>query len=322
MELHQQLAWDCLTKKEQDSLFLNISQGLSTRRTGEIMGMSHYKYLEMKARAEKFLKMFSDYFYLHPSLVRPGAPLTEAFKDYLYGCILKRLSKEEALNYAGDSAWVLKEFNTKKITVNMERLAKSEDPWDKDLYKLIMEFDRWNNFRILPQLLQAPSAYKRRTNKKYKIYLKYLHRIPDFKIKYILDTFWKKNGKRRYIALVSNIFQYGYQVVPIGVTKEIFDRLTEMKIYIFEDMGNADDFGIQVSRYFEIGDPHSGLEFWKTFNELIEKSMNYKEINNMSFSVEGLDMAYKLKKRPQSQLMQEGKKQKALQRAADEDFAN
>lgn len=322
MELHQQLAWDCLTKKEQDSLFLNISQGLSTRRTGEIMGMSHYKYLEMKARAEKFLKMFSDYFYLHPSLIRPGAPLTEAFKDYLYGCILKRLSKEEALNYAGDSAWVLKEFNTKKITVNMERLAKSEDPWDKDLYKLIMEFDRWNNFRILPQLLQAPSAYKRRTNKKYKIYLKYLHRIPDFKIKYILDTFWKKNGKRRYIALVSNIFQYGYQVVPIGVTKEIFDRLTEMKIYIFEDMGNADDFGIQVSRYFEIGDPHSGLEFWKTFNELIEKSINYKEINNMSFSVEGLDMAYKLKKRPQSQLMQEGKKQKALQRADNEDFAN
>ena len=225
------MAWDCLTKQEQDSLFLNTGQGLSTRRTGEILGMSHYKYLEMKARAEKFFKMFSDYFYLHPSLIRPGAPLTEAFKDYLYGSILKRLTKDEAVNYAGDSTWILKEFNTKKITVNMERLKASEDPWDIDLYKLIMEFDRWNSFRILPQLLQAPSAYKRRTNKKYKVYLRYLHRIPDFKIRYLLDVYWKKSGKVRYIALVSSIFEYGYQLVPIDVSDKVTKELTDMKIY-------------------------------------------------------------------------------------------
>lgn len=315
MEKYQQDAWDCLTKKEQDSLFLNISQGLSTRRTGEVLGMSHYKYLEMKARAEKFFKMFSDYFYLYPSLIRPGAPITEAFKDYLYGSILKRLSKDEAINYAGDSSWVLKEFNTKKIISNMSRLKGSEDEWDKALYKLIMEFDRWNSFRILPQSLQAPSAYKRRTNKKYKIYLRYLHRIPDFKIRYILDTFWKKNGNRRYIALVSSIFEYGYQVVPIGITDKIYKDLTGMKIYIFEDQLDAEDFGVQVSRYFEIGDPHSGLKFWKTFNELIEKSLNYKEINNMDFSVEGLDTAYNLKRIPQTKIMQEGKKKKATNRA-------
>lgn len=315
MEKYQENAWGCLTKKEQDSLFLNISQGLSTRRTGEVLGMSHYKYLEMKARAEKFFKMFSDYFYLYPSLIRPGAPITEAFKDYLYGSILKRLSKDEAINYAGDSSWVLKEFNTKKILSNMGRLKDSEDEWDKALYKLIMEFDRWNSFRILPQSLQAPSAYKRRTNKKYKIYLRYLHRIPDFKIRYILDTFWKKNGNRRYIALVSSIFEYGYQVVPIGITDKIYQDLTGMKIYIFEDQLDAEDFGVQVSRYFEIGDPHSGLKFWKTFNELIEKSLNYKEINNMDFSVEGLDTAYNLKRIPQTKIMQEGKKKKAANRA-------
>ena len=45
MERYQQQAWDCLTKREQDSLFLNISQGLSTRKTGEVLKMSHYKYL-------------------------------------------------------------------------------------------------------------------------------------------------------------------------------------------------------------------------------------------------------------------------------------
>ena len=137
----------------------------------------------------------------------------------------------------------------------------------------------------------------------------------------MVDTYWKKNGKVRYIALVSSIFEYGYQVVPVGVKDQITKELTEMKIYIFDEQLDADDFGLQVSRYFEIGDPHSGLKFWKTFNELIEKSINYKEINNMSFSVEGLDMAYKLKKKPQYKIMQEGKNKKATKAADTEDFA-
>lgn len=312
MEEYQNKAWDCLTKQEQDSLFLNLSQGLSARRTGEVLGISHYKYLELKARAEKFFKMFSDYFYIHPSLIRPGAPLTEAFMDYLYGCILKRLTKDEACNYAGDSAWVLKEFNTKKITENMKRLSNSENPWDKDLYTLIMEFDRWNSFRILPQLLQAPSAYKRRANKKYKVYIKYLNRIPDFKIRYMLDHYWKKSGKVRYIALVSSIFEYGYQLVPVGVTDKITQELTDMKIYIFESQIDAEDFGLQVSRFFEIGTPRSGLKYWAHFDELIERSINYKSINNMDFSVGVLDQAYKLKRKPLPEIMAKGKKKNQL----------
>ena len=310
MEKFQEQAWDCLTQNEQDSLFLNLSQGLSTRKAGEVLKISHYKYLEVKARAEKFFKMFSDYFFKYPSLVNPKAPISEAFRDYLIGSMIKRLSKDEAVNYGGDSTWVLREFKTKKIVHNMAKLKASEDPWDQDLYALIMEFDRWNNFRILPQILQAPSAYKRRTNKKYKIYLRYLHRIPDFKINYLLNTYWKKNGKKVYIALISSIFRFGYQVVPIDPGEKTVQAMNDMKIYIFDDQLDAESFGIQVSRFFEIGNPHSGLKFWKSFNELVEKAMNYKSINNMDFLCDKLDMAYSLKKIPQHQLMMEGKKKK------------
>ena len=72
MESYREKAWECLTEQEQNSLFLNLSKGLSTRETGEILGVSHYKYLEIKARAEKLFKLFSDYFELHPSLVIPN----------------------------------------------------------------------------------------------------------------------------------------------------------------------------------------------------------------------------------------------------------
>ena len=55
MEPYMEKAWDCLTEQEQNSLFLNLSNGLSARETGEILKVSHYKYLEIKARAREII---------------------------------------------------------------------------------------------------------------------------------------------------------------------------------------------------------------------------------------------------------------------------
>ena len=204
MEPYMEKAWDCLTEQEQNSLFLNLSNGLSARETGEILKVSHYKYLEIKARAEKLFKLFSDFFKIHPSLVNPSSPIDSRFADYLFGCMVKRLPKEEAKLHTGDSSFLLTKISNIKIEKWMSVLKQSEDEWDKDLYALIMEFDRWNSYRILPRKLQAPTPYKRRTNKKEKVYIKYLHRIPDFKIRAMVDKYWS-NGKpenRYYISII------------------------------------------------------------------------------------------------------------------------
>ena len=301
MEKYQERAWDCLTSNEQNCLYLNFSQGLSARRSGEIMKIAHYKYLELKARAEKFFKLYSDFFAIHNDIFRPDAPVGEKFRDYIYGCILRRLPKLEATEYAGDSAWLLKKKKNKHIIRGMETLKASTNQWDKDTYAFIMEFDRWNNFRILPRILQAPSAYKRRGNKKDKIYLKYLHRIPDSRIRAMVDIYWS-NGrpdKRYYIAMLSEIFEDGYGVVPIKRKPEIVSELTKNKIYIFEEQIDADKFGLMVYHYFEkTSNIKLGLAFWKEYRELIETAINYREINNMDFTCENLDMAYNLKRKP------------------------
>ena len=49
MERHQELAWDCLTEQEMASLMFIQGKGLSTWEAGEILKMSHYKYLELNA---------------------------------------------------------------------------------------------------------------------------------------------------------------------------------------------------------------------------------------------------------------------------------
>lgn len=306
MEDYQEKAWECLTKEEQNSLFLTLSQGLSTWKTGEILKITHYKYLELKARSEKFFKMFSDYFYLYPSLINPKAPLSERFRDYLYGCILKRLPKDEASEYAGDSSWLLKPVRNNHIINNMSNLKKSKDKWDKDLYALIMEFDRWNNFRILPRILQASSPYKRRNTKKDKIYIKYLHGIPDFKIRAMIDMYWKAGipDKRYYVAFISDFFKEGYVVVPIKREDNIVNQITDMKIYIFEEQEDAELFGIMVKNFFEkTRDCKSGLNFWKEYRSLINRAINYNSINNMDFTCETLDSAYNLKRMPLPDIM-------------------
>ena len=303
MEKYQEKAWDILTEQEQKSLFLNLSQGLSTWESGEILKISHYKYLEVKARAEKFFKMFSDYFMIHPSLVNPLSPIDMRFRDYLYGCIVKRLKRDEACYYAGDSSWLIRPVLTPHIIKNMRRLKLSKDSWDKDLYTLIMEFDRWNNYRILPRVLQAPSAFKRRSTNKYKIYIKYLHTIPDFKIRAMVDMYWRagRPDKRYYVSFISDFFDDGYVVVPIKRDEKIIRVLTNTKIYVFESQVTADEFGIYVTRFFEkTMSPKDGQLFWKKYREIIEKAINYRSINNMDFTNDNLDNAYNLKRKPKN----------------------
>ena len=304
MEKHHQLAWDCLTELEQQCLYLNLGQGLSTWRAGEILKVTHYKYLELKARAEKLFKLFSDYFEIHPSLIRPDSFLDTRFQDYIYGCITKRLPKEEASIYAGDSSWLLRPVKREHIIRSMQRLKGSsvKNEWDRDLYALILEFDRWNNFRILPKILQAPSPYKRRNSKRDKVYLQYLHRIPGFKIRALVDMYWRagKPENRYYVAFIStDVFKkQGYSVVPIKRNDDIVKRITGLKVYIFEDYDDADQFGIMAYSYFEnTSSVREGLNFWKDYRELVERAINYREINNMDFTIGELDMAYSLKRK-------------------------
>lgn len=299
MERHQELAWDCLTDAEKNSLMFIQGKGLSTWEAGEILKMPHYKYLELKARAEEFFKLFSDYFELHPSLVNPKSPIEPRFRDYLFGAMIKRLSKEEAKIHSGDSSWLLTSITNSRIITNMKRLKESGNKWDKDLYALILEFDRWNNYRILPRILQAPSAYKRRSTKKDKVYLSYLHRIPDFKIRQLITEYWKNgpSGRRYFTAIVSDeLFpEEGYGVMPIKRSDYVIKAITDLRIYIFESQTIADTFGFLVTRYFEkTVDSKGGLKFWKEYREIIQKSINYRSINNMDFTCETLDTAYKL----------------------------
>lgn len=298
---YQNKAWSMLTDSEKNSLNVTLGQGLSSWEAGEILGISHYKYLEVKERSEKFFKLFFDFFSCvdSVSLFPPNTTINHRFRDYIEACLEKRMVRLDAIRYSGDSSLIVTEVGNKLIISSMSRLQKSDSPHERELYKLIMEFDRWNNFRILPRSIQMPSAFKRRNNKRIKIYIKYLNNFPAEKANIMLELFWynpvKQFKKRYWAAIVSEeAFEEGYKVISIKQDDNIVSTFTKFSIYVFNTQEHADMFGNLVSSFKEkTSHPRLGQKFWPTYQEVVERSINNKDINNINFYVEKLDMAYR-----------------------------
>lgn len=311
MNKAQQTAWEWLSETEQRSLFLTLSHGKSSWEAGEMLNISHYKYLEIKERSEVFFKLFTSFLERHEALFRPDGPCQEDFKDYMEAVICHRKTRKEAALFSGYSANLLSEVSNKKIEVNMRRLKESNDEWDQETRAIILEFDRWNNFRILPKMLQQPSAYKRRLNKKDKIYIKYLlnsSKMPEWLLECIKERFYfktKRDDRRYWVALISKaLSKDGYFLLPIRRDEEVVNEMNKYYIYVFENKEDADSFGFKVANYrTQTARVRLGLKFWPEYREVVKQAINYGSINNLDFNVKTLDMAYqslrpKKKKKP------------------------
>lgn len=300
MDHIQQQAWNWLLPNEQNSLYLTLGTGKSSWEVGEMMKISHYKYLEIKERAEELFKMFTNFLKEYPSLFRPDGPCQEDFKDYIEAVICHRKTRKGAAKYTGISSNLLSEINTKKIELNINRLKGSDNHWDIATLELIQEFDRWNNFRILPLLLQRPSAYKRRLNKKHKIYIKYLldsRKMPEWLLIKLKERFYFKTRKpenKYYVALINkDLYEEGYIVVPIKKEEAIIKEISSFYLYIFKHKTEADAFGFKVANYnIQTSRVRLGLKFWPEYRAIVEKAINYTLINNLDFNVKILDKAY------------------------------
>ena len=302
----QQKAWSCLTKVEQQSLFLHTSEGKSSWEAGSMMNISHYKYIEIRERSEKFFRMFADFFEKHNSIFRPDCPCERNFQDFIEGVIEHRLKKRDAVVYTGDSTQQITKVSRKNLIRNMKYLKESEDNWDLDSMRLIFEFDRWNNFRILPSILQQPSAFKRRLNKKDKIYIKHLlGRIPTWVLEKLKERFYykvKPSKKKWWVALISpDLYTDGYYLLPIRPEEEVLKEMNRFYIYVFDDKEDADTFGYLVTSFYErTAKVIAGQKFWPEYRYLVQKAINYNAVNNLEFNVKRLDNAYNIKPKRKS----------------------
>jgi hypothetical protein len=278
----QNKAWNLLTEKEKQALTLGLGYAKSSWEVGEMMGLSHYKFLELKERAERFFKLFEGYFSKYPSLVRPNS-LDDRFRDFIEGIIEKRMSRKEVSQYMGDSSLLVKPISTAMIIKWYKGLISSSDTWDKDLALLITEVDRWSNKRFLPRDIQLPSAYLRRIKWKDQSYMRWLIKWPIQKIEAIKKIYTNRAKEGYFIAISDPSNDMGYCVLQVKKNRRTILEMTSLGLYIFPELVQADVLGYMISKYSEkANSPKSGMRFWRDYRDNLKMAMNYNELQNLS----------------------------------------
>jgi hypothetical protein len=300
MASKNKLAWGILSDDEKGALVLSIQHGKSTWQAGEIMNKAHYKYLEIQARANHFFKMFTLYFESTGNIKIPmDIALNRDFREFILLTVFERRTLKEAIKTLGiKSAFIVPQARTRIIGESLKQLCEDDNPIAQSLYDLIMDFDRWNNSRILPIDYQEPSAFKRRNKTRLLKHLKNLSELDPYHIKRFTDRFRAKNTDRKpyYIALLSSSFEGGYEVLPVKRKTDIIEYTSKkLRLYLFKEKVDADEFGFLVSRYLRDGnkDCKSGQRFWPLYRKSINCAVNYLEVNNIITRRKHLEKAFR-----------------------------
>lgn len=290
-------AWELLNDDEQLALSLKHGYGKSTWEAGEIMNKAHYKFLEIEARAKTFLKLFSDHIELYEDMVPSYLPLRPKVRTYLNHTVVNRMTPKEAVEEIDDIAFSIKSVRDKEIIEDLEKLANSKSVVYKNFVVMVMEFDRWNNFRILPKEIQEPSAYKRRNKNNDKKNIKNILTMNAFTIDKIRERYEHKsdhhNAKVVYVPVFSKFIPFEESILRIKHTEEAMKELSKVGLYIFSQLERAEQFLELIYNYDFDSPKHckQGQNFWPKYRVLLRHSMNYNNIRKRIASRKFLESA-------------------------------
>jgi len=292
MNLENNPAWNLLTNDEQTSLALIHSYGKSTWEAGSIMKKTHYKFLEIKTRAQMLFQIFSKQFEEFDELLPSGGTiLPVSIITYIRATIHDRVKPQDAIKLMLPK-YRETAYRNKALEDMIKRLKSSTNEYDQALFKLIMDFDRVNAYRILPKSIQERSVYKRRNKTRYRRFLKIYSQLPEFTVLMLINKYeLGKTSKspRFYLPLISSFLDNGYVIIPVRDSRDEVDKskyyreLEKSGLFLFQEINEAIIFAKLVSNYFHstVKTAKSGQKFWPEFRDIMEKSMNYNVMDNL-----------------------------------------
>lgn len=288
-------AWDILNDDEKTAVSLSLGHGKSTWESGEILGKAHFKYLEIQKRARKFLEIFTNHLEKYGGLFPEDLLFSFPFKEYLTFTILERRNISQTVKQMEDPSYGVASRRSKLIAYEIKKLKEINSEAARDLYGLIMDFDRWNNFRILPVEVQEPSAFKRRNKARNVKHLKNITTLPQFSVLKIIEKYSYAGKYRKiYLPLISNHLENDYKIIPVKEKVTLISEITRIGLFLFFDRAIAEEFAKLVAGYFinSIKNCKTGQKFWPEFRVLITKAYNYKELENIYKSRTYLDKSF------------------------------
>lgn len=294
-------AWKILTPDEQTAISLKLGYNKSTWQAGEVMEKAHYKFLEIESRAKHFLKIFTEHFELYEELLPYYIKVDNRFRTYIHMVVGNRLSIKEAVDFVEDPEFSIRSLRDEIITQEMEKLVKSKKVIYNNFALLLFEFDRWNNFRVLPPAIQEPSAFKRRNKNNEKKNIKNLLTLNDFQVQLILDRYKLPDNtnisKILYMPIPAKYkTTIGFGIIKVKADDATIAELSKFGFYLFYREDQANDFyhhilGYSFNRKEQKNNCREGQTFWPRFRQMIKNAINYNAISKRIASRKFLESA-------------------------------
>lgn len=288
-------AWALLNEDERVSISLKLGHGKSTWEAGEVMKKAHYKFLEIEARARHFVKLFTEHLELYDKIIPDYIPLEPRFKDYLTYTIEKRMTIGEAVQLINDKKFSIKSLREEVIIAELAKLIKSKHAIETNFAVFIFEFDRWNNFRILPMSIQEPSAFKRRNKKNDQRNIRNLLQLNSYTIEKLKERYRTKDKANCLWLPIPSMYdgKIGYGVCRVRKDEQCIEALSKVGFYLFYKKEEAVKFYDLILGYYS-GDTRAcrdGQKFWPEFRQLSNKANNHNAINRRIASRKYLETA-------------------------------
>tara|TARA_R110001606_G_scaffold397658_2_gene574840 strand:- start:1526 stop:2476 length:951 start_codon:yes stop_codon:yes gene_type:complete len=298
-------AYNILKEEEQIALNLQLVAGKSSWDAGQIIKKSHYKYLEIKARAIKFLEIFTIHYNLFNRLVPEGVRLNPDVEIFLVEVIQGRKKISEAVSKIDNRSFLVSNIRNRYLRTEMDKLYSSSDSESIALYNLIRDFDRFNNFRILPKDMQEPSAFKRRNKNIHKKHIAEALKMSEEDRQYIIDCFQTTKAKTRlYAYLIIDAEIQLYKIIEVKDSEGVIAWFTKRDLYLFRNATKINEFCRLIVEFYSRDNKHctDGQKFWPMYRDFIKYAINYQEINQISFErgVEYLHEDYDKKRLPRA----------------------
>ena len=269
---------DILTDEEVAALSLQYIDDKSSWESGAILGKAHYKYLEIKQRAEVFFKLFTEYFNETSVFIPEIVPIDSKFREYIQYLILQRYTLKETLEVI-QTSWKSKQNRYEGILDNMRSLVISSYAESARLYHLILEFDRWNNFRILPPEIQEPSPYKRRLKNELKLKINNMLNISPLALMKVLESYTTSEEDSYFLPICklsevedNRLICKIYRVVKDDyVAAEVY----KYGLYTFTSVNDSIEFINIIKTLFKEGKRSVvfGQKFWPEFRKVINNTV-------------------------------------------------
>lgn len=296
-------AFNILRLEEKTSLSLQKVHNKSTWQAGEILERSHYKYLEIKQRAEKFFELFTHHYNTYGKLIPEGLKLNSYVEQYLTLCIEKRLKIRDAVNQIDNPLFQKEKTRDPIMERTILELRNSKSLHAQNLYNVLMDFDKYNNFRILPKSVQEPSAFKRRNKTRFKKHLTISVTLQPYTLFRIKELFQNKKFPFKspgYVAIA--YYPHSSEIIRINANEDNLKLFASISMYVFREEQQAQEYKDLIFDYLDQKnrDPKRGLIFWPHFRNLIKESLNYDLVNNLSptrkslaTAISDMDILYK-----------------------------